>query len=84
MSDRRPIASRNSKLAERIAKSLANRDISPNLISQFSMVFAALAGGGILAVWHDQRTFVCGLPRRRSNRMSVPTAMQSIRRHGRG
>ena len=45
MSDRRPIASRNSKLAERIAKSLANRDISPNFISQFSMVFAALAGG---------------------------------------
>lgn len=45
MSDRRPIASRNSKLAERIAKSLANRDISPNFISQLSMFFAALAGG---------------------------------------
>ena len=48
MSERRPIASRNSKLAARVAKSLAERGISPNLISQFSMVFAALAG---MAFW---------------------------------
>lgn len=48
MSERRPIASRNSKLAERIAKSLAERGVSPNHISQASMVFAALAG---LAFW---------------------------------
>lgn len=53
MSDRRPIASRNSKLAERIAKSLAKRGISPNFISQLSMVFAALAGG---AFWMSGMT----------------------------
>ncbi|MFA3919901.1 CDP-alcohol phosphatidyltransferase family protein [Ruegeria hyattellae] len=48
MSERRPIASRNSKLAARVAKALAEHGISPNLISQFSMVFAALAG---MAFW---------------------------------
>ena len=45
MSDRRPIASRNSKLAVRFAKTLAERGVSPNHISQASMLFAALAGG---------------------------------------
>ena len=45
MSERRPIASRDTKLAARLAKALADRGVSPNLISQFSMVFAALAGG---------------------------------------
>lgn len=53
MSERRPIASRNSKLAERIARSLANAGVSPNLISQASMVFAALAG---LAFWASSMT----------------------------
>ncbi|MCR9138608.1 MAG: CDP-alcohol phosphatidyltransferase family protein [Alphaproteobacteria bacterium] len=48
MPERRPIASRNSKLAERAAKMLADRGIMPNRISQASMVFAALAG---LAFW---------------------------------
>ncbi|MDP5220656.1 CDP-alcohol phosphatidyltransferase family protein [Ruegeria sp. 2205SS24-7] len=48
MPERRPIASRNSKLAARVAKALAERGISPNLISQFSMVFAAFAG---MAFW---------------------------------
>jgi phosphatidylglycerophosphate synthase len=48
MSERRPIASRNSKLAARVAKALADRGVSPNHISQGSMVFAALAG---LAFW---------------------------------
>ncbi len=44
MSERRPIASRDTKLANRIARNLAERGTSPNLISQFSMVFAGLAG----------------------------------------
>lgn len=48
MSERRPIASRNTNLAARIAKGLADRGVSPNRISQASMVFAALAG---LAFW---------------------------------
>ncbi len=50
MSERRPIASRNSKLAARVAKTLAERGVSPNHISQASMVFAALAG---LAFWYS-------------------------------
>ncbi len=48
MSERRPIASRNTKLAARIAQSLVQRGISPNRISQASMGFALLAG---LAFW---------------------------------
>ncbi len=48
MFERRPIASRNTKLAARVAKALVERGISPNHISQFSMVFAALAG---MAFW---------------------------------
>lgn len=42
--DRRPIASRDTRLAARIARALADRGVSPNRISQASMVFAALAG----------------------------------------
>jgi phosphatidylglycerophosphate synthase len=48
MSERRPIASRDTKLAARVAKALAERGVSPNLISQCSMLFAAIAG---LAFW---------------------------------
>ena len=48
MTERRPIASRNSKLAERTARRLADAGVSPNLISQASIVFAAIAG---LAFW---------------------------------
>ena len=48
MPERRPIASRNTKLASRISKGLAERGVSPNQISIASMVFAALAG---LAFW---------------------------------
>jgi len=44
MSERRPIASRNSKLAARVARWLAERGVSPNHISQASMGFAACAG----------------------------------------
>lgn len=44
MSERRPIASRNSNLAARVARALAERGVSPNHISQASMGFAAFAG----------------------------------------
>lgn len=53
MSERRPIASRDSQLAARVAKTLVERGISPNQISQISMVFAALAG---LAFWFSGGT----------------------------
>jgi len=42
--DRRPIASRNTRIAARIARVLAARGVSPNRISQASIGFAALAG----------------------------------------
>lgn len=44
MSERRPIASRNSKIAARVARSLADSHVSPNHISQASVLFAAIAG----------------------------------------
>ena len=50
MPERRPLASRDTKLAGRVAKMLADREITPNRISQASMVFAALAG---LAFWYS-------------------------------
>jgi len=43
--DRRPLASRDTQWARRIAQWLAARSITPNQISQLSMVAAALAGG---------------------------------------
>ncbi len=49
MPERRPIASRNTRIAERIAQYLANRGVSPNRISQASMVFAAIAGAAFWA-----------------------------------
>jgi len=47
--DRRPIASRNTRIAARIARALAARGVSPNRISQASMGFAALAGAAFWA-----------------------------------
>ncbi|MGR3514508.1 MAG: CDP-alcohol phosphatidyltransferase family protein [Paracoccaceae bacterium] len=60
MTERRPIASRNSKLAEKVARSLAQRGVSPNRISQASILFAALAG---VAFWLSGFTggFVYGI-----------------------
>ncbi|MBP1887425.1 CDP-alcohol phosphatidyltransferase family protein [Sinorhizobium mexicanum] len=43
--DRRPLASRNTRWAGAIARWMAARAITPNQISQGSMVAAALAGG---------------------------------------
>lgn len=43
--DRRPLASRNTRWANSIARWMAARTITPNQISQASMVAAALAGG---------------------------------------
>lgn len=46
--DRRPLASRDTSWAGSIAAWLAGKNISPNTISTFSMVFAALA---FFAMW---------------------------------
>ncbi len=46
--DRRPLASRNTQWAGTIARWLAARAITPNRISQGSMVAAALAGGAFV------------------------------------
>lgn len=43
--DRRPLASRNTRWATAIARWMAARTITPNQISQASIVAAALAGG---------------------------------------
>ncbi|MBW9114196.1 CDP-alcohol phosphatidyltransferase family protein [Rhizobium cauense] len=43
--DRRPLASRETQWAKRVAQWLAMRSITPNQISQASMIAAALAGG---------------------------------------
>ena len=57
MTQRRPIASRDRKWAQRIAGALAARAVTPNQISQASLLFAALAGaafwlsGGVSPVW---------------------------------
>ncbi|MEM6385468.1 MAG: CDP-alcohol phosphatidyltransferase family protein [Pseudomonadota bacterium] len=48
MTERRPIASRNTKLAAKIARRLAARGVSPNRISRASIVFAGMAG---IAFW---------------------------------
>ncbi len=45
---RRPLASRNTKMAERLSTWLTKRNVTPNHISQASMVFAAIAG---LSFW---------------------------------
>ncbi|MCI2399440.1 CDP-alcohol phosphatidyltransferase family protein [Aliiroseovarius subalbicans] len=43
---RRPIASRDTKLAQRFARWLAGTPITPNAISAGSVLFAAVAGAG--------------------------------------
>ncbi|OWW00958.1 CDP-diacylglycerol--glycerol-3-phosphate 3-phosphatidyltransferase [Rhizobium sp. R72] len=51
--DRRPLASRDTQWAKRIAQSLAARSITPNQISQVSMIAAALAGGMFFLAGRD-------------------------------
>ena len=46
--DRRPLASRNTRWAQAIARRLASMNVTPNRISQASMLAAAFAG---LAFW---------------------------------
>jgi phosphatidylglycerophosphate synthase len=48
-SDRRPISARNSKYSQRISTFLAQRGVSPDVISIASMVFAAGAGLSLIA-----------------------------------
>ncbi|KQV20324.1 CDP-diacylglycerol--glycerol-3-phosphate 3-phosphatidyltransferase [Rhizobium sp. Root1203] len=55
--DRRPLASRDTHWARSIAQWLASKSVTPNQISQASMVAAALAGGafylsGAGTGWH--------------------------------
>lgn len=49
ISDRRPISARNSKISQNIAALLTQTGISPNSISIASMIFAAGAGGSLVA-----------------------------------
>ncbi|WP_431320842.1 CDP-alcohol phosphatidyltransferase family protein [Rhizobium sp. YTU87027] len=51
--DRRPLASRDTQWAKRIAQWLAARSITPNQISQASMIAAALAGGMFFLAGRD-------------------------------
>ncbi len=44
MAERRPLKSRDTKLAAKVAQSLAMRRVTPNAISQASIVFALIAG----------------------------------------
>jgi len=48
MAERRPLKSRDTAMAARVARWLSDRAISPNAISQISVAFAGLAG---LAFW---------------------------------
>lgn len=43
MPDRRPLATRDTKIAARLAQVLAERGVAPNTISQVSIAFAVLA-----------------------------------------
>ncbi|CAN7391826.1 CDP-alcohol phosphatidyltransferase family protein [Rhizobium rhizogenes] len=45
MGDRRPLASRNTRWAQGLARRMTALSVTPNQISQASMVMAALAGG---------------------------------------
>ncbi|MGY5808305.1 CDP-alcohol phosphatidyltransferase family protein [Rhizobium sp. LEGMi198b] len=45
MGDRRPLASRNTRWAQGLARRMTNLSVTPNQISQASIVMAALAGG---------------------------------------
>ncbi|MCA1408161.1 CDP-alcohol phosphatidyltransferase family protein [Ensifer sp. IC3342] len=54
--DRRPLASRNTRWAGAIARWMAARAITPNQISQASMVAAALAGGAFFLAGHNMGT----------------------------
>jgi len=51
--DRRPLASRDTQWAKRIAQWLVARSITPNQISQASMIAAALAGGMFFLAGRD-------------------------------
>ncbi len=57
MAERRPIATRNARWAAATAQALARSRITPNMISQASIVFAALAG---LAFWASAQAVALG------------------------
>jgi phosphatidylglycerophosphate synthase len=51
--DRRPLASRNTRWAQALAKRLAALSVTPNQISQASMGAATLAGGALVLAGHS-------------------------------
>ncbi|PZM07607.1 CDP-alcohol phosphatidyltransferase family protein [Rhizobium tubonense] len=52
--DRRPLASRNTRWAQALAKRMASLSVTPNQISQASMGAAALAGGAFVLAGHGE------------------------------
>jgi phosphatidylglycerophosphate synthase len=52
--DRRPLASRDSGWAQTIARRLAATSLTPDRVSQLSMLAAAFAGGGYLLAGHSE------------------------------
>ncbi|MBB3594006.1 phosphatidylglycerophosphate synthase [Rhizobium sp. BK529] len=58
--DRRPLASRNTRWAGAIARWLAARAITPNQISQASMLVAAIAGGAFYVAGQTTGTLRIG------------------------
>ncbi|MBB4566357.1 CDP-alcohol phosphatidyltransferase family protein [Rhizobium leucaenae] len=69
--DRRPLASRNTRWAQALARRMTALSVTPNQISQASMVMAALAGasfwlsgqgsGGLRATWLILAALFCQL-----------------------
>ncbi|MBB5572837.1 MULTISPECIES: CDP-alcohol phosphatidyltransferase family protein [Rhizobium] len=69
--DRRPLASRNTRWAQALARRMTRLSVTPNQISQASMVMAALAGGafwlsgqgggGSRAIWLILAALFCQL-----------------------
>jgi phosphatidylglycerophosphate synthase len=62
--DRRPIASREHKVWQRLAAFLANHDVSPNTISVWGMIVGVVAGGLLAATqsveagWRQRALFL--------------------------
>ncbi len=59
--DRRPLKSRAHPLARRTAAWLASRGVSPNLISVFSMVFAAVGAAALAGSPSPWALILCAL-----------------------
>lgn len=60
--NRRPLKVRNAMLAQRVARWLSQKSVTPNQISLVSVVFATLAAGCLLAIPHVSEAKVWFLP----------------------